>query len=499
LARVRSAFTTGGVAPGMVLLGRYKIQKPIGSGHGGQTWLAVTVPDGVRVALKIIPRAADPKLHAAQLREAFLLASVKHRAVVRYRGCVDLPEVGLTCLVTDYVPGGTLGAQWGGRVDAPEAWEVRRMLQELAAGLHALHEQGILHRDLKPANVLMGPRTDQRTQPILADLGVARSMRQGETLVTTTLGTLGYAAPEQHRAGVLGPKTDVYGLGALGWFLLTRQHPEPEAGTTQADPERLSALLPEALREEAADLVALIVAMLAHEPDQRPDLDTVRAVLDGGELPPIVSHKASSRRTWLPAGIATASLVAVLAVAVGLGSEVDAPAPATPPVTASMPSPAPAPPPVASTPAPAPMAAPEASQPEPEPPTPVSTTTPEVAPTPAAAPRPAAAPTAAAAVQEAAPPPPPTPTGTVEDVRVGLRGELPLEAALEVRAADGTHRSVRASQLRLQGVAAGPLTVTLVASGEQLGQDEVVLEAAQSVRVICTRTAGGTDLSCVPN
>jgi hypothetical protein len=115
---------------------------------------------------------------------------------------------------------------------------------------------------------------------------------------------------------------------------------------------------------------------------------------------------------------------------------------------------------------------------------------------------PAPAPPRAAAVEVIETTPPETPpattaaVGTVDEIRVGLVGEMPLDAELVVETSDGQIRRVRAAQLRIQGAPAGVTRVSLVASGEELGQDEVTVPATALVRLLCKRTQEGHALAC---
>src|SRR5258707_5518783 len=133
-----------------------------------------------------------------------------------------------------FIEGGTLDELFN-REPMPTR-PAAKLIAELARAVHCAHQRGILHRDIKPGNILI----DAKGEPHLTDFGLVRLM-EGEGTITRTLDTLGtpsYMAPEQALGNnQLTTETDVYGLGAVLYHLLTG-HP-PFAGGTTYDTIRL--------------------------------------------------------------------------------------------------------------------------------------------------------------------------------------------------------------------------------------------------------------------
>ena len=128
--------------------GRYRLDEPAGLGGMSSVWRAADVELERPVAVKILARDADrPRFE----REARALAGLAHPNVCRlwdYGESEDGPY-----MVLEYLPGGTLEDRLAPDEPLPDE-ETRRIAAEVAAGLAAAHDQGLVHRDLKPANVL---------------------------------------------------------------------------------------------------------------------------------------------------------------------------------------------------------------------------------------------------------------------------------------------------------------------------------------------------------
>ena len=209
--------------------GDYELLGEIGRGGQGVVYRARQKSLNRPVALKVIGLGRwATKAHVKRFRlEAEAAASLNHPCIV------PIYEVGEregACYFS-------MGLVEGGQLDAivrREPMPIRQaveLMAKVARTVHYAHEHGILHRDIKPGNILL----DTKGEPHLTDFGLARLV-ESESTVTRTLeviGTPSYMAPEQalgNNAGVSGA-TDVYGLGAVLYQLLTG-HPPFAGGTT---------------------------------------------------------------------------------------------------------------------------------------------------------------------------------------------------------------------------------------------------------------------------
>src|ERR1041384_6580850 len=209
--------------------GDYELLEEIGRGGQGVVFRARQKSLNRTVALKVIGLghwATDAHLKRFR-REAEAAASLDHS------GIVPIYEVGErdgSCYFSmKLIEGGQLDD-----VSKREPISIRRAVElivKIARTVHYAHEHGILHRDIKPGNILL----DQKGEPHLTDFGLARLVETESTVTRTleVLGTPSYMAPEQAvgNNSAVGTSSDVYGLGAVLYQLLTG-HPPFAGGTT---------------------------------------------------------------------------------------------------------------------------------------------------------------------------------------------------------------------------------------------------------------------------
>jgi len=215
-------------------LGHYRIVEKIGEGGMGEVFRARDQHLGRDVALKVLPPGTLTDDHARRLfrKEADSLSKLNHPNIVTVHD-FDTQE-NLDYLVMEHVPGTTLSQKLC-QGPMPEA-EVIRIGIQLAEGLAAAHEQGVVHGDLKPGNLRL--TTDNRLK--ILDFGLARSVRclnpmaPTESLAGTEpfAGTLSYMAPEQLRGQPIDARSDVYSAGVVLYELATGQLPFPQKLST---------------------------------------------------------------------------------------------------------------------------------------------------------------------------------------------------------------------------------------------------------------------------
>lgn len=254
-------------------MGEFRLLREIGRGGMGRVFEAEqsSVP-GRHVAVKVLPAGHGASVGQARFaREIEVVGRLDHPNIVPILSAdldADPPWFAMK-LVEGRSLEEWLSAQ-GGRTR--EFGVLAHMLRDLARALHHAHCHGVVHRDVNPRNVML---SDEGV-PMLVDFGLARDDRSdpGLTLGGDTLGTVECMAPEQvsRKAGELGPRTDVYGLGATLYRCLTGRAPFPRGDLH----ETFDAILkgdppsPRSLQSEVpSDLAAVCLKAMAPEPGRR--------------------------------------------------------------------------------------------------------------------------------------------------------------------------------------------------------------------------------------
>lgn len=251
----------------------YRITRLLGQGATARAYHALRVtPFGqLPIALKLIlPEIAQTSSSVGDLviqKEAVALGRLNERIprcpyVVRFIDTGVLKTqyggypISLPWLALEYVDGGREGTLLEDRVRysldhtsyAFDRARAGRAVDAIARGLDEIHAVNVLHRDLKPTNVLCCGSGDAEIHKI-ADFGFARSMGLAATFGSIAVGTPGYTAPEQMLAdrGNVGPRTDVFALAAIVYFILTGEdyfvsENAPDAYREFRAPERRSLL-----------------------------------------------------------------------------------------------------------------------------------------------------------------------------------------------------------------------------------------------------------------
>ena len=172
------------------------------------------------VAIKVMPREllADPQFQVRFTREVKMIAKLEHPAIVPI---YDVGEIdGQPYYVMRLMPGGTL-SDWI-KKGSFSIEDTARIIERIAAGLSYAHKKGVIHRDIKPGNILF----DQNGDPYLSDFGIAKFTEAAENVTgSAVVGTPAYMSPEQAQSTDIDGRSDVYGLGAIVYEMLSGTQP----------------------------------------------------------------------------------------------------------------------------------------------------------------------------------------------------------------------------------------------------------------------------------
>jgi eukaryotic-like serine/threonine-protein kinase len=339
-----TAALPGPAAPSMQpneTVGKYRLDRPLGSGGMGVVWAAFD-PDLERaVALKLLRVEAteEASMRTRLLREARAMARLRHPNVVTV---FDVgTDKGRDYIAMELVEGGTLD-EW--LHTKPTRGAIIEALISAGRGLHAAHAAGLVHRDFKPHNVLRatdghiyvtdfglargqieeGPELVPIALPVVEVASGSQPRRKRDLILDSPLtqtgvliGTPAYMAPEQFAGATPDPKSDQFAFCVTAWQALTGERPFRGESLTQIEAAaregaaKLSAELPPALR-------AVLVRGLEPSPAARwPDIAALLDALADSSQP------EKPKRRWLLPLLAGAVLVGggVILLAVGQKSK----------------------------------------------------------------------------------------------------------------------------------------------------------------------------------
>ncbi len=264
-------------------VGGYVVEAELGRGGMGVVYAATHPMIGKRAAIKILRSSLskDPATVERFLQEARSVNQIGHPNIVDIFAFGTLPD-GRNYLVMDLLQGEPLRKRV--KRSAVSVHEAIQLLDEIASALAAAHEKGFIHRDLKPDNVYL-VENPSRTEVKLLDFGLAKLMptatidRAYRTATGAQIGTPDYMSPEQLRGTGVDHRTDIYALGIMAFEILTRSRPHRYSdGTFELEglTFKQALLLVPGVSEDLADLIEHLVA---RDPEERPTLAAVRAVL----------------------------------------------------------------------------------------------------------------------------------------------------------------------------------------------------------------------------
>jgi serine/threonine-protein kinase len=283
------------------LFGRYEVVREVASSPHARVIECFDGVRGEKVALKIFA--------GYDARGAGRDALARFEREVRVLGTLDHPNI---VPLRDYLPEGpALVLEWMGRgtlehMLASEPLTPARAVEIAQAVLSALgeaHRLGIIHRDIKPANVLF----DDAGVTRLGDFGVAHLSDLSATATAGVIGTLGYMSPEQRQGRPATVRSDLFGVGAILWEMLTGERPEAKPPATAASGEHDGAppssvgaegrVRPSGVhRDLDARHDALVFSLVSDDPARRPeDAFAARRALGALRWPNTIERVAPPR------------------------------------------------------------------------------------------------------------------------------------------------------------------------------------------------------------
>ncbi|XP_038685449.1 L-type lectin-domain containing receptor kinase S.1 [Tripterygium wilfordii] len=269
----------------------------LGSGGFGRVFKGI-LPNETEIAVKCVSHGSKQGLREF-MAEISSMGRLQHKNLVQMRGwCRKGNEL---MLVYDYMPNGSLNRWIFDKQEKLLSWQQRRqVLTDVAEGLSYLHhgwDQVVIHRDVKASNVLL----DNEMRGRLGDFGLAKLYQHGETPNTTrVVGTLGYLAPELATVAVPNSASDVYSFGVVVLEVVCGRRPidvtiEDDEIAVLIDwvrglyaKERLVEAADDRLeggnRGEVVEMLKLGLACCHPDPQRRPSMKEVVAVLVGEEV-----------------------------------------------------------------------------------------------------------------------------------------------------------------------------------------------------------------------
>jgi len=282
---------------GHLVAARYTILRFVGAGGASEVYEASDGGLGVNVALKVLdPVHAQDAVQLERFRREIQSArKVTHRNVCRIFD-LGVEKVGNTkrFFLTMELLNGTSLAETPRKERRYTPDETLPIVTQIAEGLQAAHDAGVIHRDLKPGNIMLVPSSSEADEPITAsrtvitDFGLALSDEQTRlTRSDELVGTPAYMAPEQSEPGVITAAADIYALGLIMYEMLAGRPPFDVGPTPLATVLLRKDVPPRPLRDLLPDVdpawEVTIHRCLEREPEDRfPRALDVVASLQGG-------------------------------------------------------------------------------------------------------------------------------------------------------------------------------------------------------------------------
>jgi tetratricopeptide (TPR) repeat protein len=323
---VRAAAELRALNTGDLVASRFRIVRFVAEGGMGEVYEAHDEQLNERVAVKTLrfETAQDSKALARFRQEIQLARRVTNPNVCRIHDLWEHKTAGgrsIWFLTMEFLEGETLAHRIErGAMSVDEALPI---VQQMAAGLGAAHDAGIVHRDFKSSNVILVPRVGAPDRAVVTDFGLSRSFDVRTTASGAVMGTPAYMAPEQIEGGELGPATDLYALGVVMYEMLTGMLPFRSSSPMALAVKKLRET-PVPPGSMTADVPAVwdqvVMRCLQYRmADRFRSAKQVVESLTSGELPPVRSGERGTRTvqltlpvSWWRFGWAAVLLIALL-------------------------------------------------------------------------------------------------------------------------------------------------------------------------------------------
>jgi eukaryotic-like serine/threonine-protein kinase len=254
----------------------YEITAKLGQGAMGSVYRARYTASGREVALKVLNSQVsdDPQLVERFEREIAALRKLKHPNIATALGYGAAEDC--IFLALEFIDGPDLSTLL--KEEGPMSeYDVARIVLQVARALQFAHTSaGLIHRDIKPSNLLLSGDRIVDPQIKVIDFGLARSTRPTDdrlTLQGAVLGTPYYMSPEQiNGSSETDIRTDIYGLGATAYHLLTGSHPFPGANPVEILTGHLTKPVPnprELVPGASEDMSRMLMMAMQKDPAQR--------------------------------------------------------------------------------------------------------------------------------------------------------------------------------------------------------------------------------------
>src|SRR6266849_4080910 len=311
----------GRFLPGTILGDRFRIVALLGRGGMGEVFRADDLKLGQAVALKFLPSAMsrDQQRLERLYNEVRVARQIAHPSVCRV---YDVGEVdGEHFISMEYIEGEDLSTLLRRIGRLPEAKAIQ-IARQVAAGIAAAHEKGVLHRDLKPANIML----DERGLARITDFGLA-ALHSDIGKDNVSEGTPAYMAPEQLAGSDVSVRSDIYSLGLVLYEIFTGKQAFDAKSTAAVIRQRQESSTPSAPSAVVADVNPAIERVILHclepDPNSRPSSalavaaalpggDPLAAALAAGETPSPELLAAAGASIGLRPSYALACLIAVI-------------------------------------------------------------------------------------------------------------------------------------------------------------------------------------------